>query len=444
MKEIWKQTWRDIRRQPLLSVLTIVGTAVSIALIMIMVMSLEALTADYGNEPNRSRSLYIGGICDNDDPHNMGYWGLGPTSIEAICSQPSDLIEHVAITPTFYNGNVNIIVGTKSPVKAQAKAVGDGYFDVYRFNFLAGRPFTHEEHVGCQSLAIISESLARKLFGSVEEAMGKEMNLYKSPFRVTGVVSDVSPLMSYAYGEVWLPANFSHEGDVNNPHLRGVGVGGFSDGIQGGGNLTLVAPHKSDLPKLKEEVHRRIRVMADMLKQDSVWLSEEHRWTPDFDKLQLVNVRTQEELNYKDEPQLRTVYGVIFAVLLVVPAINLASMTQSRMRQRRAEISIRRAFGAKRRDILARVFTESLFVTLLGGILGLLVAILLIALNGTGAMIAFDQAVMDGSNTMVDMSLLLDPWVYLWTLIFCFVLNLLSSLLPAWRASRTDIVKSLK
>lgn len=443
MKEIWKQTWRDIRRQPLLSVLTIVGTAVSIALIMIMVMSHEALTADYGNEPYRSRSLYICGITDNDDPDNMGYWGLGPTSIEAICGQPSDLIEHVAITPTFFSGNVNVIVGTKSPVKAKAKAVGDGYFDVYRFNFLAGRPFTHEEHVGCQSLAIISESLARKLFGSVEEAMGKEMNLYTSPFRVTGVVSDVSPLMSYAFAEVWLPANYSHEGDVNNPHLRGVGVGGFSDGIQGGGNLTLVAPHKSDLPKLKEEVRRRIRVMADMLKQDSVWLSEEHRWTPDFDKLRLVDVMTQEELSDEGE-SLRTVYGVIFAVLLVVPAINLASMTQSRMRQRRAEISIRRAFGAKRRDILAQVFMESLFVTLLGGILGLLVAILLIALNGTGAMIAFNQAVMNGSNALVDMSLLLDPWVYLWTLIFCFVLNLLSSLLPAWRASRTDIVKSLK
>ena len=443
MKEIWKQTWRDIRRQPLLSVLTIVGTAVSIALIMIMVMSHEALTADYGNEPYRSRSLYIDGITDNDDPDNMGYWGLGPTSIEAICSQPSDLIEHVAITPTFYNSNVNIIVGTKSPVKAKAKAVGDGYFDVYRFNFLAGRPFTHEEHVGCQSLAIISESLARKLFGSVEEAMGKEMNLYTNPFRVTGVVSDVSPLMSYAFAEVWLPANYSHEGDVNNPHLRGIGVGGYSDGIQGGGSLTLVAPRKSDLPKLKEEVRRRIRVMADMLKHDSVWLSEEHRWTPDFDKLQLVSVKTQEELSNEGE-SLRTIYGVIFAVLLVVPAINLASMTQSRMRQRRAEISIRRAFGAKRRDILAQVFMESLFVTLLGGILGLLVAILLIALNGTGAMIAFNQAVMNGSNALVDMSLLLDPWVYLWTLIFCFVLNLLSSLLPAWRASRTDIVKSLK
>lgn len=443
MKEIWKQTWRDIRRQPLLSVLTIVGTAVSIALIMIMVMSHEALTADYGNEPYRSRSLYIDGITDNDDPDNMGYWGLGPTSIEAICSQPSDLIEHVAITPTFYNSNVNIIVGTKSPVKAKAKAVGDGFFNVYRFNFLAGRPFTHEEHVGCQSLAIISESLARKLFGSVEEAMGKEMNLYTNPFRVTGVVSDVSPLMSYAFAEVWLPANYSHEGDVNNPHLRGIGVGGYSDGIQGGGSLTLVAPRKSDLPKLKEEVRRRIRVMADMLKQDSVWLSEEHRWTPDFDKLQLVSVKTQEELSDEGE-SLRTIYGVIFAVLLVVPAINLASMTQSRMRQRRAEISIRRAFGAKRRDILAQVFMESLFVTLLGGILGLLVAILLIALNGTGAMIAFNQAVMNGSNALVDMSLLLDPWVYLWTLIFCFVLNLLSSLLPAWRASRTDIVKSLK
>ena len=444
MKEIIRQTWNGMKVHPLLSVLTIVGTAVSIALIMIIVMSKEALSADYGNEPNRSRSLYIDSVCDNDDAYNQGYVPLGLMAIEAICGQPSELIEHVAIVPEYSYNEVNVIVGMKSPVKANAKSVNDDFFNVFRFHFLAGRPFTPEEHTGCQPLVIINEHLARQLFGSVEAAMDKDINVTKKKFRVTGVVSNVSHLMTDAYADLWLPANYSRKGNVANPHLWGTGVGSFFDDISGMARVILVARHKSDLPQLKEEVNRRFRVMADMLKQDTDWQSREHDFSFDLDRLRLFFVGTHKEDMAENNPYSDIIYLIIFSVLLIVPAINLTSMTQSRMRQRRAEIGIRRAFGAKRSDILCQVFLESLMVTLVGGILGLLIAICLIALNGTQAMIAFDQTMGMSSSTMVDMSLLFDPWVYLWALAFSFLLNLLSSMLPAWRASRTDIVKSLK
>jgi putative ABC transport system permease protein len=62
-----------------------------------------------------------------------------------------------------------------------------------------------------------------------------------------------------------------------------------------------------------------------------------------------------------DVDQARRQRLIIFIILLIVPAINLSSMTQSRLRQRVAEIGVRRAFGSTRLELmgLAGVFVQS-------------------------------------------------------------------------------------
>lgn len=67
---------------------------------------------------------------------------------------------------------------------------------------------------------------------------------------------------------------------------------------------------------------------------------------------------------------------IIFIILLLVPAINLSSMTQSRLRQRVSEIGIRRAFGSTRTEMIGQIVMENLVVTLLAGAVGLLFSIL--------------------------------------------------------------------
>lgn len=59
MKKIIQQAFFQLRNQPLLSVITVLGTALAIALIMVILIVYQAKTADYAPEVNRSRSLYV-------------------------------------------------------------------------------------------------------------------------------------------------------------------------------------------------------------------------------------------------------------------------------------------------------------------------------------------------------------------------------------------------
>ena len=86
---------------------------------------------------------------------------------------------------------------------------------------------------------------------------------------------------------------------------------------------------------------------------------------------------------------------LIFALLLLIPGINLSSMTQSRLNQRITEIGIRRSFGCSRGDIMWQVFCENLVLT------------------------------------------------FVYAFLFCLLMNLLSSGFPAWRASRVAITNAL-
>ena len=131
----------------------------------------------------------------------------------------------------------------------------------------------------------------------------------------------------------------------------------------------------------------------------------------------------------------------MYLILLIVPAVNLSSMTESRLRRRIAEIGVRRAFGSTRLELMGQIITENLVVTLMAGLLGLLLSV---AFAYLGNSILFAQ---EYSQTLsppaVDANILLHASTFGWALLFCFVLNLLSSGIPAWHASRTSIVNAL-
>ena len=127
--------------------------------------------------------------------------------------------------------------------------------------------------------------------------------------------------------------------------------------------------------------------------------------------------------------------------LLIVPAINLSSMTQSRLRQRVSEIGVRRAFGSTRMELIGQIVAENLVMTLLAGIVGLLLSV---AFAYVGNTLLFAQEFSQTLNPPeVDASILLHASTFGWALLFCFVLNLMSSGFPAWKASRIGIVNAL-
>ena len=131
---------------------------------------------------------------------------------------------------------------------------------------------------------------------------------------------------------------------------------------------------------------------------------------------------------------------MVYLIMLLIPAINLSSMTQSRLRRRVSEMGVRRAFGCTRLRLINSIITENFLITLAGGLIGL---VLSVAFAGLLADTLFVNHEVINTDTRVDITMLLNWHTFLFAMIFCFLLNLISSGLPAWRAARVNPVRAI-
>lgn len=154
---------------------------------------------------------------------------------------------------------------------------------------------------------------------------------------------------------------------------------------------------------------------------------------------------TCEEIWANCEPDVKTARRnelLVYMVLLLVPAVNLAEMTRSRMRRRYSEIGLRRAFDATRGSIMWSIFAENFVITLFAGIIGLALAFFTALIFGSDLIASNDWMGVAPAMTISPAALL--HWsTFGKALLFCFILNLLCSGLPAWRASRINIVNTI-
>jgi putative ABC transport system permease protein len=137
--------------------------------------------------------------------------------------------------------------------------------------------------------------------------------------------------------------------------------------------------------------------------------------------------------------------ALLMLLLLLLPAINLSGLVSNRMEARRAEMGIRKAFGAKRRWLLQQVIHENLLLTLLGGIVGYGLSWLFVsAMRETPTFLAtFGREYDPVGNVSLQLDMFFTPTLFLIAFVCCAVLNLMAALLPAWSSLRKPIVESL-
>ena len=200
-------------------------------------------------------------------------------------------------------------------------------------------------------------------------------------------------------------------------------------------SVTILAQSRDDFERIREEVKKMQQQYNHLLAESGYELIYRNR--PYDQEKQAIAFAANWEPDVKAARRQRI---TIFVILLLVPAINLSSMTQSRLRQRVSEIGVRRAFGSTRMEMMGQIVMENLIVTLFAGLVGLFFSVLFAYLGNS---FLFQDYSATLSPPEVNASILLQPSTFMYALLFCFILNFLSTGLPAWKASRTSIVNAL-
>ncbi len=434
IKVYLKQAWELLKQNKLFSMLYIVGTGLAIAMTMIMVVVYYVKIAPVYPEVNRLNTLYLTSCKMESGPEGnktQYQWAVSYKALQDwfyptknalyVSAQLHDMaFSNSYIQPANLSGDF--------PVKV--KLTDPNFFRIYQFRFLEGNPFTASDLASGICTAVITDELSRRLFGTVEGVVGRSFQLDYTDYRVCGVVRSGSYLMLRSYSHVYLP--YSVASGYQEPKYGMEYMGAF--------NVTFQVKDSKQGDALRAE-------LKEIARKENLMHPDE--WKVDFWEQPVPHLLSVFQSYSSEEFDVwATVryFLLVLLVLLLVPSLNLSGMIGSRMESRLAEMGVRKSFGAGRGELLGQVMWENLLLTLLGGVLGLLLAWLALYVSREWVFTVFDgwsSVIPDGVDVKVSGEMLFAPLVFAAALLLCVVLNILSALIPAWHSLRRPIVNSL-
>ena len=429
LKNYFKQAWTLMRQNRLFTGIYVVGTGLSIALVMTLFIIFYVKFGPVYPEYNRDRTLVLKPLklYPKGKPEN---WTInGGVAYYVVDQMLPGLphVEQVAGSVIDFWGDYQVSAADVKPFKATPRFANGAFWKVFSFRFVDGQPFTQEDVEAKAQVAVIGESLAKRLFAAVEGVTGRHFAFNGRDYRVCGVVRDVSNATPETAGDLWLPLlnaqYISKELD--------------RQGLLGNVFVSLLVDDAENFEAVRSEVQDVFRRYTqqdkdyeyDLMGQpDPYWLST---FRQDVEKA-------------PDTMELAKDFLYILLALLFIPALNLSGMISSRMDSRIAELGIRKAYGAMRRRLLEQVLCENLLLTLLGGLAGLLFSYLIVLTASDWILTLFDKNIYNTSlSTSLTPEMLFNPTVFGCALAVCVVLNVVSALVPALGAMRHPIMESL-
>jgi len=138
---------------------------------------------------------------------------------------------------------------------------------------------------------------------------------------------------------------------------------------------------------------------------------------------------------------LKVVLSFIGVLTLAIGGVGIMNIMFVSVKERTREIGIRKALGARRREILWQFLLEGMAITSLGGIAGVVLSGLLIAIFSPRPFLA---ELLDDVTGVTDIHLVLSVQVLAVCSGILMTVGLIAGFLPAWRASRVDPIESLR
>ena len=285
--------------------------------------------------------------------------------------------------------------------------VSPAYVDIANLALVSGRFFDERETAGAAPVAVLGEAAAASLFGA-DDPIGRYVKVNEQWFQVIGIAG---PQLTVQTDVAGLPAQ-----DRNN--LMYVPLYSAIFRLEDG-----QSQQKDEI----DGIYLQMRQGADIPSAAALLrglLNVSHRQAGDFTIVSPAELLAEQR---RTQRVFEMVMVAIASISLLVGGIGIMNIMLASVMERTREIGIRRAIGAKRRDVIRQFLIETTIISLAGGVLGVVVGVALSRLIGYLA----------GWSTIVTTtSIVLAFFVSV-------TIGLVFGLYPAARAASLDPVKAL-
>ena len=397
---IWESirtAWKSIFSNKMRSSLTMLGIIIGVSAVVLLVAlgtgfqkSMQQTFEDLG-----ASALYVYSSTDKEVKT------VRPLTLEdAEALRDKTLAPDIAVVSPSLDAGVSASYGNNN-VTVQATGVTPVIRQIKNYPLAGGRFISDQDVTSRENVAVLGYQTAQDLFGS-QSPLGKSIRVSGMKFQVVGFVEQMGGFAGDSY--ILMPITTMQSKISGGDSLRTIAV-------------KAVSPDKVDA----------------VIAQITSIMRARHYIAPGAtDDFQIRDMREILESMQDQLAAFAFFLSSVGAISLIVGGIGIMNIMLVSVTERTREIGIRKAIGAKRRDILVQFLIESATLSLSGGLIGLLLATFLSM---------FMQNVPMGNLTI---GAQISVGVVILALSVSIGIGIISGTYPAFRAAQLDPIESLR